>query len=99
VEFDEDDDEAKQVMALETSPVVMRVFREKALTFSNWDGETVKQVLKEVGKDVGVKGKALFMTVRIAVSGRSHGPDLNALLTLLGPTNVAKRLEFSLQKM
>jgi nondiscriminating glutamyl-tRNA synthetase len=98
-DFDESDDEAKQVMALETSPAVINAFREKAMQADVWDGETVRLILKEIGKDLGVKGKALFMTVRVAVSGQSHGPDLNAILTLLGPANVAGRLEHTLRKL
>lgn len=99
VELDEEDEEAKQVLALETSPAVIRAFREKALEQNSWDGETVRQLLKDVGKELGVKGKALFMTVRVAVSGQSHGRDLNAILTLLGPETVAKRLADTLKKM
>jgi nondiscriminating glutamyl-tRNA synthetase len=48
---------------------------------------------------VGVKGKALYMTVRAAVSGRSHGPDLNELLVLLGPAVVASRLTAVLEQL
>lgn len=99
VEPAEDDDEAKEVLALETSPAVIRRFREKALEIDGWDGEKVRQILKELGKELNVKGKALFMTVRVAVSGQSHGRDLNAILALLGPIVVAKRLEESLLKM
>ena len=99
VERDAEDEDASQVMALETSTAVIRAFRERALESSDWDGDTVRQVLKEIGKELGVKGKALFMTVRVAVSGQSHGPDLNALLTLLGPETVARRLENTLKHL
>lgn len=98
VELSEDDDEAKDVLALESSPAVMRKFREKALEMEDWSGEEVRQILKELGKELNVKGKALFMTVRVAVSGQSQGRDLIAILTLLGPTVVAQRLEESLRR-
>lgn len=97
--LDESDDEAKQVLALETSTAVMAAFRERALSLNSWDGETVRGILKDIGKTLNVKGKALFMTVRVAVSGQSHGPDLNVLLTLLGPQLVAKRLSNTLLKL
>ena len=99
VTMTEGDEEAQQVLALETSPAVINAFRERALQHNAWDAETVREVVKDVGKQVGVKGKALFMTVRVAVSGQSHGPDLNALLTLLGPALVVKRLENTLKQM
>ncbi|MCW3491058.1 glutamate--tRNA ligase [Dethiobacter alkaliphilus] len=98
-ELDQADEDAKAVLALETSPAVIASFRQKALELQEWDGETVKAILKGIGKEQGVKGKALFMTVRVAVSGRSQGPDLNALLTLLGPQQVARRLEYALKQL
>lgn len=98
VELD-DEEEINLVMALETTPAVLNAFREKALTFAQWNGDTVRQTLKEIGKELDVKGKPLFMAVRVAVSGQSHGPDLNSLLALLGPALVAKRLEHTLASM
>ena len=65
---------------------------------TEWDSETVRRLLGEIGKELGVKGKALFMAVRVAVSGRSYGPDLNTLLVLLGPAAAARRAQDILEK-
>ena len=91
VELDPADEEAGKVLALETSPAVISALAQKAEAYPDWDSETVRRVLKEIGKELGVKGRALFMAARIAASGRSHGPDLNVLLTLLGPRVVRTR--------
>lgn len=96
VELDDDDSEAQQVLALATSPAVIQAFLAKTKEVAQWDASQVRQLLKEIGKKEGVKGKALYMAVRAAVSGQSHGPDLNSLLALLGPAVVAKRLEYTL---
>jgi glutamyl-tRNA synthetase len=45
--------------------------------------------LKEVS---GRKGKALFMPLRLALTGREHGPDMAALLPLIGKERALKRL-------
>jgi len=42
-----------------------------------------KKWTKALGKELGVKGKHLFMPLRIAFSGRMAGPDLAALVQLL----------------
>ena len=99
VELDEKDTAAQQALALETSPAVLQAFLTKTREVSAWDVPQVRQILKEIGKEVGVKGKALYMTVRVAVSGQSHGPDLNSLLALLGPAVVAKRLSYTLENI
>jgi glutamyl-tRNA synthetase len=46
-------------------------------------------VLKETS---GRKGKALFMPLRLALTGREHGPDMAALLPLIGKDRALKRL-------
>ena len=42
-----------------------------------------KNYMKDLGKELGLKGKALFHPVRLAISGRMSGPDLGDQLTLL----------------
>jgi nondiscriminating glutamyl-tRNA synthetase len=99
VELCDTDEEAAQVLALETTPAVIKALMAEARSFTEWDEDTVRKALKEVGKKLNIKGKALFMAVRVAVSGQSHGPDLNALLALLGPDLAAKRLSYTLSKL
>ncbi|MFJ7837766.1 glutamate--tRNA ligase, partial [Methylobacterium sp. NPDC097213] len=40
----------------------------------------------------GAKGRALFMPLRLALTGLDHGPDLSALLPLIGRERAAQRL-------
>ncbi len=49
-------------------------------------------VLKRIGKTLGVKGKALYMPVRSALTGRTHGPSLGRTAELLGRARVSDRL-------
>jgi glutamyl-tRNA synthetase len=39
------------------------------------------------------KGRALFMPLRLALTGRTHGPDMAALLPLIGRTRALERLK------
>ena len=52
-------------------------------TWKNWT-EAVKDA-------TGVKGKALFMPLRLALTGQEHGPELATLLPLIGP-NAPRRV-------
>jgi glutamyl-tRNA synthetase len=40
----------------------------------------------------GRKGKALFLPLRLALTGRAHGPDMAALLPLIGRARALDRL-------
>ncbi|MBB6124071.1 glutamate--tRNA ligase [Sphingobium subterraneum] len=42
--------------------------------------------------ETGRKGKALFLPLRIALTGEEHGPDMSALLPLIGRDRALERL-------
>lgn len=57
-----------------------------------WDAETWKTWTGQVKDETGKKGKALFMPLRLALTGLDHGPELRALLPLIGRTRAHDRL-------
>ena len=57
-----------------------------------WDASTWKAWTEAVKAKTGAKGKALFMPLRLALTGVEHGPELAALLPLIGPERAAARL-------
>jgi glutamyl-tRNA synthetase len=57
-----------------------------------WDSGTWKTWTDAVKAATGVKGKALFMPLRMALTGLDHGPELGALLPLIGPERARARL-------
>jgi glutamyl-tRNA synthetase len=52
-----------------------------------------KVFARAVGGALGVKGKALFMPLRAALTGETHGPELVRILRLLGTNRARHRLE------
>ncbi|MEO1719663.1 MAG: glutamate--tRNA ligase, partial [Pseudomonadota bacterium] len=60
------------------------------------DGELSADVwstwMDAVKADTGRKGKALFMPIRLALTGAQRGPELAPLLPLMGRDRVVKRL-------
>ena len=57
-----------------------------------WDAATWKGWTKSVQEATGRKGKALFLPLRLALTGREHGPELANLLPLIGRKRVLERL-------
>lgn len=55
-----------------------------ALPPDPWDGATFKLWMDQVKDSTGRKGRALFMPVRLALTGLPSGPELADLLPLLG---------------
>ncbi|MGO4670326.1 glutamate--tRNA ligase [Bosea sp. 2YAB26] len=57
-----------------------------------FDMTTWKSWTQAVGAATGTKGKGLFMPLRQALTGLEHGPELAALLPLIGRDKALKRL-------
>lgn len=85
--------EAREVLAGETVPEVLAAFDKVMSEIEPFDAENVKKGIKTVQKETGVKGKNLFMPIRIAVTGQMHGPQLNETIELLGRDKTKKHLE------
>jgi len=65
---------------------------EAAAAATALDEASFKAAIKSVGKERGVKGKELFMPVRAALTGRTHGPALGKTAEVLGLERVVARL-------
>lgn len=55
-------------------------------------GVDLKSVLDEMKSTLGVSGKKLFMPLRVALTGRTNGPELVQIAELLGQEKMKHRL-------
>ncbi|MBB4264632.1 glutamyl-tRNA synthetase [Roseospira visakhapatnamensis] len=69
----------------------LRTARE-ALPEEPWDADTWRAWTGALKAATGRKGKGLFRPLRLALTGREHGPDLAALLPLMGRARALDRL-------
>ncbi len=53
-----------------------------------WERENIRQTIKAVGRKLAVKGKDLYMPLRIALTGSMHGPDLVSIVEIRGREDV-----------
>lgn len=53
----------------------------------------IREIGKTLQKATGARGKELYMPVRIAVTGKLHGPELAKALPVLGPEKCLTRIE------
>jgi glutamyl-tRNA synthetase len=58
-----------------------------------WDGGVWQALTGALKAGSGRKGKALFLPLRRALTGLDHGPDMGALLPLIGKERAIARLE------
>lgn len=94
-DFPELTENEKEFMSGETVPIVLKAFKEKmeAMSDEDFKSENIFPQIKAVQKETGIKGKNLFMPIRIAVSGEMHGPELPDTIYLLGREKSIEHIE------
>jgi glutamyl-tRNA synthetase len=81
-----DDDAAREVNAAGAE------FFEQALTTWRANAPDFKSWVRAVGAATSRKGAALYMPLRAALTGHTHGPELAPLVALMGGERVAERI-------
>lgn len=69
---------------------------ETAVTL-DWSADPWHALTGALKEATGRKGKALFLPLRLALTGRAHGPDMAALLPLIGRDQAMARLRAAAQ--
>jgi glutamyl-tRNA synthetase len=80
-----------EIATTHEDPAVVAAAAE-ALPPEPWDATTWKALTQAISAKTGAKGKALFHPLRLALTGRDKGPEMAALLPLIGRERALKRL-------
>jgi len=59
---------------------------------TRWERGPLESALQEIARRAGVRGAALYVPLRRALTGRDHGPALPAVLRVQGKLDVLQRL-------
>ena len=87
-------DEAKEFMASdEVIPNVVATFKKEIEAITDWSIEALANAIDKVKEEASVKGKMLYMPIRIAATGSMHGPELPETLYLIGKDEILNRLK------
>lgn len=84
--------EAEEMILTEDSRKVFAKYVEEVAKLKTLAVDDFKAVMKIVQTETGVKGKELWMPVRIALTGEMHGPELGYIVEYLGKEENIKRV-------
>ena len=85
-------EEELQIVNTDSAKRVFASFVEELKQVDVIDKDALKQIFKNVQLNVGVKGKELFMPIRLKLTGVSHGIELINIVNILGKEEVINRL-------
>lgn len=97
--FDEEiewsEDELK-ILSGETVPEVLEALKVELAEIEEFKASEISAAIQAVSKETGVKGKNLFMPIRVATTGKKGGPQLGDAVELLGKELVLEHIDEAL---
>ena len=83
----------------ETAPVVLKAFAAEIKKLDLFDSVEIFHVIKRVQAQTGIKGRQLWMPIRIAVTHEMHGPELPESIELVGRETALKHIQQTLDQL
>lgn len=77
------DPEAAEIVSTDQAKSILTCFLDDAERSEAIDVERYKDLAKAVSKRTGARGRELFHPLRVAITGKSSGPELQLLIPLL----------------
>ncbi|TVL98289.1 MAG: glutamate--tRNA ligase [Candidatus Brocadia sp. WS118] len=82
-----------EFLSSETAQSILLSFYNEICKTNTLSPEIFKDTLKTVQKETKVTGKGLYLPIRVALTGREHGPELYGVAHILGIDTCKKRIE------
>ena len=92
-------EDEKQELAAETAPVVIKEFAKRTEKLPIFDANEIQNTIKAIQKDTKIKGRQLYMPIRIATTRVMHGPAIAPAIELLGRQNALANLQKTLKEI
>jgi len=84
------DPETKVIIRKDSSRRIFWSFLRELDTIEELDANIFRKIMKTVQKETGVMGKNLWIPIRVALTGKSHGPELPHIAEILGKEKCEK---------
>ncbi|MHB9095222.1 MAG: glutamate--tRNA ligase [Eubacteriales bacterium] len=85
-------EEASAALKDDDVPQVMAAFRQKIVETEEITSENTKAMLKALTKELKLGGKKVYMPIRVALTGKTHGAELYDIIPILGREMILARL-------
>jgi len=87
------DESGQEVVKGEQVPELMNALFSTFEALEDFSPEAIKKAIKDVQKETGIKGKNLFMPIRVVITGETKGPELPNAIHLIGKDKVLERIK------
>ena len=92
-------EDAKGILREGKALEVIRTYRRWIENLDQVNLENYAKMVSQVKEEVRVKGKPLYLPLRIALTGKTEGPELEKIFILFGKEESLKRIDETLQQV
>lgn len=91
------EDEAAEMVHTENTIKVLRSFAGKLNDLEELDKDNFIETARAVQKETGIKGQQLWMSIRVGITGQTHGPEIHKTAEILGKERSLNRIQEALE--
>lgn len=84
--------ESREILFSESSRKILPLLQEKLSRIEEVNLNNFQALMKEIQKETGLKGKDLWMPVRVALTGTDKGPELPVIIQVFGKEKIVNIL-------
>jgi glutamyl-tRNA synthetase len=92
-EFPIEESAWEKIQANAQAGVILQAIHGALAGLGEWNADSAKAALSDAAASIGAKAGAMMFPLRVALSGKSGGPDLMVILALLGRERCLQRIE------
>ncbi len=92
-------EEAIEEFSQEGVELVFNALKEKIYNLDEFKLDSINNIFNEMKKELPVSARTVYHPVRLALTGKNSGPDLNSVIYILGPEEVESRLKKAMNLM
>ncbi len=90
-----ENDECYQICKKEESQKIITILLSLIKKQENLNSENFKKLVMMIQDDTKIKGKNLWMPIRLAITGQMHGPNIGNIVEILGRDEVIRRIQIN----
>jgi len=83
----------EQIDYLKENKSLILEFYDSIKNLDDWNENSILSLIREIGKKLSIKGKNLYHPLRIALTHKDEGPEINIYIYLLGKDKTLERIE------
>ncbi len=84
--------DAKEILKRADSKKVLEAFQKELKEKTKIEEGDFKPLIKSIEKKTNLKGKMIYQPLRVAITGKLHGPELKIIIPILGMERCIKRI-------